>query len=319
MINSIDYKARIFQRAMAELGVKGDAELFIKRVKELDKGLASEDEFLFLLNWTGRCSLFNKLEQSIVPLESKEKYTIPDILSVFEVEGRKQPYLIEIKASKKNSLSWTEKYYQGLINYSALIGIPILIAWKWTQFETWLLFDIKHFSKGPSNYKIGYEKAYQESMMSKLVGDYFVVPYDEFGLYFKFRKVSKAKEEARTETWNMIIEDIYFVGKNGQRVNGLDPSMVALLLSFETDQETTVNDKYVLTKYYPSPNKSTFAQSIPIRLARAMSVNETNWIERIKTNSYPVSYSKLYKALDEGINKGLIRNILHIKPLSEGK
>ncbi len=154
MTPDFDDKARTIQKVKAQLGWEGDIESFIKRVHDLDKGLVNEDEFLYLLGWAGKCKLFHKLDQSIIPPDSKENYTIPDLLTAFDREGKVTPYLIEVKTSKKDSLSWSEKYYQGLKNYSSLTGIPILVAWKWSQFGIWMLFDINHFKKGPSNFKI---------------------------------------------------------------------------------------------------------------------------------------------------------------------
>ena len=316
---NFDDQARIIQKVKAELGWTDDIGSFSKRVNELHKGLIHEDEFLYLLNWTGRCTFFHKLDQSITPPNSKETYNIPDIFAVFNVGGKSTKYLIEIKTSAKNSLSWTESYYQGLKRYSQLVGIPVLVAWKWSWLDIWTVFDINHFKKGPSNYKIGLEKAHQENLMSQIVGDYFIKPFDEFSLFLKFRKIKKIKDVQNEATWEAITDEIYFLGEDGKKIKGLDPSIFSLILSFETEVETVENETHIINRYYPHPNKAAYAQSVLIRLANALSDGEVNWIQKIRENKYPVTYNKLYKAVEVGLDSRLIRNILFQEPLTKSE
>ncbi|MCL4481263.1 MAG: hypothetical protein M1445_01340, partial [Bacteroidetes bacterium] len=124
--NSIDDQARTIQSVLNELGWDSDPHTLVERVKQLNNGLVQEEEFIYILNWLGKCSLIHKLDQMLIVPSAKRNFTIPDLFVVFNDNGVEKSYLIEIKTSKDDKLSWTNTYYQGLINYSRVTGIPIL-------------------------------------------------------------------------------------------------------------------------------------------------------------------------------------------------
>ncbi len=316
-MDELSEKARLIQKAANQLGWTSDIQSLTERVKQIDKGLIHEDEFLYILDWSKRCNFFHKLDQSIVPSGSKKKYTIPDVLVEFKNNGKKKPFLIEIKTSKAKKLSWTETYYNGLIRYSNLLGIPILIAWKWSSFDIWTLFEIKHFKKGPSNYKIDFEKAHKENLMSSLAGDYVIIPHEEFSITFKFEKSQMVAEKGTEKIWDTLCKEIYFTGKEFKKIEEVDDGIFALLMSLDCEQETKEDENFITTRFFPYPNNTTFAQSIPIRLAKTISSNPVNWLEKIRNNKYPISYAKLWKSLEKGIPKELIQTILLLTPHSE--
>ncbi|GAA4457731.1 hypothetical protein GCM10023189_28920 [Nibrella saemangeumensis] len=276
-----------------------------------------EDEFTYLLYWSEKCSLAHKLDQFHIPPTAKRKYTIPDLFVLINDNGKEKPFFIEVKTTKKNKLSWTETYYQGLINYSELTGVPILVAWKWRSFDIWTLFELKHFKKAVSNYKIEIEKAHFENLMSKLLGDYVIIPYDEIGLHFSFKKVDVAERNEYETTWNSISEEIYITGKDGKEIKEIDSELFLFLFSFSMNDITVETDTHIVKSYVPSPDKSAFAQSVPLRLVRAFSNEEVNWLEKIKKQEYPIKYSSLLKSITQGIDKEVIRYLLHLKPKSE--
>lgn len=315
---NLDDKARKIREAISQLGWDIEISSLIERVKQIDAGLAQEDEFFYILNWSKKCSLIHRLDQFQAPTQApKKEYTIPDFHVVFDVQGIKKPYYIEVKTSKDNHLNWTENYYQGLMNYSEINKIPILIAWKWKTFDMWTLFELKHFKKLTTNYKIDFETAHVESLMSQLVGDYVVFPYENFGLHIKFKKLDVIEQKDNETTYDAVIDSIYCSGDTGIEVKDIDKGILALLFSLILEEKVEETDSYITYSFIPSPNKSSFAQVIPIRLTQAFAKTDVNWMHLIRDKSFPISYDSLLDSLKAGIDKKIIRNIIFYVPKSK--
>jgi Holliday junction resolvase len=314
--NDLDNKARKIQEIANQLGWNSDINSLVKRVKEVDKGLIQEDEFSYILDWSDRCALAHKLEQFYIPPTAKKKYTIPDLFVLINDKGKENPFFIEVKTSKDDKLSWTETYYQGLVNYSKLTGVPILIAWKWKGFNIWTLFEVRHFKKSVSNFKIDFAKAMKENLMTKLLGDYFIMPYDEIGIHFKFKKNDIVEQKENETLWNTVCESIYITGKDKKEIKDIDRGLFALLFSYPMDETTTETETHILYSFTPF-SKNTVAQSVLINLVKAFSEEEINWLDKIKKQEYPIKYKTLLDSLTKGIDKEIIEYILHLKPLSE--
>jgi len=322
MRNDLDDKARAIQEIANQLGWNNDITTLIDRVNQLDQGLIQEDEFIYIINWHGKCKLIHKLDQLQLPNDSKSHYTIPDILVEVETSEGLKKFIIEIKTSKKNKLSWTEDYFQGLINYSNLVQIPILIAWKWSLFQLWSLFEIKHFEKPNLNYKIIFEKAYQENLMSKYFGEFIIIPFEEFGLNISMKKIKKISEKINDVGnleigWETNIDEIYLSGKDNCKVKEIDKGILAILLSMSTEEKIIENETHIVKRYIPYPNKMQFSQNIPIILTKAFSNEAINWLHKSKDNIYPVVYDEFLLSLEKGVEDGLIQYVLFPKPLSE--
>lgn len=319
----MENKARIIQNVVNELGWKDDLPQLIARVNQLDKGLIQEDEFIFIIKWLGRCKFIHKLEQLHIPVESKKKYTIPDILVEIETAEGLKTFLIEIKTSKKDKLSWTEQYYHGLQSYSNLVNIPILIAWKWDTFGIWTLFELKHFSKPEINYKINFETAAKESLLSKLFGDFIVTVSEDFGFHIEFKKVEKISDTNNKEGnleigWQSIVDNIYYSGRDNSKVSVFTKSIFALLTSFKTEEVITETDSHIINTFKPAFEKMKFAQTIPTTLLRAFSKEDSmNWLQCSIENNDPIPYQELLAGLSENFENGLIQFILFTIPASE--
>ena len=310
-----DSKARKIQEVANNLGWDSDISKLVERVKQIDKGLVQEDEFIYILNWSNRCSLVHKLDQFFIPPQAKKKYTIPDLLVIFDHNGKKTPFFIEIKTSKDNKLSWTENYYCGLENYARETGIPILIAWKWSNLDIWTLFELKHFKKDITNFKIGFEKAHFENLMSLLVGDYTIIPYN-IGFHFKFKKQKLIKEEQDQSLWEAIFESIYITGESEEEIETVNSELFLFLFSLALEEEVSVEkDEYIIQSYRVRTDEFICAQSIPVRLAKLLSVDDNvNWLSKLKGQQFYIDYDKLYVSLSQCIEKHVIRNIFHTIP-----
>ncbi|HDY8132469.1 TPA: hypothetical protein RQL08_004284 [Vibrio vulnificus] len=132
---------RLIHESLEELGWSADASELANRVLRLNVGLPLEDEFSVLCGWLGKCTLIHKLDQQQYPSQSKSDYQVPDLMAVFDVNGRSTSVLIEVKSSHKNVLSFTPDYIQKLKNYSSLMSLPVLVAWK-NKFGIWFLLKL---------------------------------------------------------------------------------------------------------------------------------------------------------------------------------
>lgn len=315
--NSINDQARTIQAVLNELGWDSDQHTLVERVKQLNNGLVQEEEFIYILNWLGKCSLIHKLDQMLIVPSAKRNFTIPDLFVVFNDNGVEKSYLIEIKTCKDNKLSWTNTYYQGLINYSRVTGIPILIAWKWRSFDIWTLFELKHFEKSVTNYKIDFSTAICQNLMSKLAGDYCIVPYAEIGVHFKFRKDKLIDKKGNKISWQAIVESIYYTGKDGIEIKDIDSDLFSFFFSLPMNESSVETDTHIISSFTLSSTEFIYAQSIPVWFAQASSGGDVNWLTKIKNQEYHITYDKLIATLNWGIEKEMIRNILYILPNSE--
>ena len=140
--------ARLLFEAMQQLGSAAKPDDVAARVKRLEVGLPAEDELSAVFSWLGRCRLVHKLDQLQTPSSSKNVWRVPDLLAVFEYDGRTIPVLIEVKTSKKPQLSWRPEFRDALRRYAELLGLPLLIAWRYQSI--WTLFEASHLRIAPA-------------------------------------------------------------------------------------------------------------------------------------------------------------------------
>lgn len=225
---AMDFQARLLLEAAEQLGWRDDALAIAERARRLKRGLPAEDEFSVILSWLGRCRLVHKLDQMQHPLESKEKYRIPDLLAIFEYDSVDLPVLIEVKTSVKPKLSWTADYLAGLQAYARLINLPLLVAWKWR--DLWALFDTAHFKLAVSNYNIKFLEALKNTLMSLLAGDFNFTLRPGVGIHLFMKKLKQESEDS----WLMEIERAYFTDADGgERINA--PGLMALFMCVRDD------------------------------------------------------------------------------------
>jgi hypothetical protein len=137
--SSVDDMARLIQEVLVELGSAADPIEVARRVRGLDGGLPAEDEFAVVCSWLGHCRIAHKLDQQQTPVSSRDSYQVPDLLVALNAAG---PFLIEIKVKQDQTLSFRSDYLRRLMAYAELLGLPLLIAWKFHSM--WSLFDARH-------------------------------------------------------------------------------------------------------------------------------------------------------------------------------
>ena len=312
----------LIHEAMQQLDEGADVEQLINKIKQLELGLPKEDEFSVILCWLNRCRLIHKLGQEHAPPEASKHYRVPDLLAIFDYDHKQLPVLIEVKTTKKPTLSWRPDYYESLKRYSDELGLPLLLAWKWPPvFGLWVLVDLNVFRKAVVNYNLSFFDAMKNNLMGVLAGDFFVHLYNGTGIHIRTKKEKLVKREQKErdieELWLLKIDDVYLTGKHGIRVE--DPSNGAWSWVFASQLETRTefSDSHILHSFvvdeeFPSEFAS---RALPILFSFfAAEEKEINWRQKLAKYQFPVTAEELRAAATDGLEKGFIRYVMHQQP-----
>ena len=204
-----DDTARLIQTVLADLGASADPAEVVQRVRSLDRGLPAEDEFCVICAWLGRCQLLHKLDQQQVPVSSLDTYQVPELLVAFKAAG---PLLVEVKAKQDQTLSFRPDYFGRLTAYANLLGLPLLIAWKFHSI--WSLFDARHLRIARTNFNVTHGEAMRQNLLGVLAGDVGCALGGEAGVHFDCAKEELLSVEGEashvTEQWRARISNVFF-------------------------------------------------------------------------------------------------------------
>ncbi len=305
-----------------QMGWSSDPALLTDRVKRLDLGLPAEDELIFILSWLGKCSLAHKLDQNQFPPKSKDRYQVPDLLASFETKVGPKLVLIEVKVTNKQKLKWKADYLEKLKGYSNLLGIPLLVAWKF--YGLWLLVDIECFQKATSNFHLSLETAMKHNLMSFLAGDFGYVFKPNVGLHFVMKKEELIDQKStggssKEQQWLVKIEKAYFRNSEGIETTNLPSGLWPLFISAEPEAaHGKVEQDYIYQSFViPENNGIKFAHTaLPILLNFSNNEEEKiHWRKQLVEHHYPVEYTVFCDAAKAGIEKKFIQYIFHVQPL----
>jgi hypothetical protein len=221
------------------------------RLEQLRRGLEPEDEFSLILTWLGRCRLVHKLAQEQLPLNSTGVFRVPDLLALFEHEGRLVPVLIEVKATNRISRSKLNPVLSlkpGLAEYAKRLRLPLLVAWRCVGH--WLLFDTRHARHAETNLKIDFERASRQNILGLLGGDVFyrLAP----GTAIRMRIVKKSRPDADGGFIGQI-QDTHFENAAGMRIPSI-PHLSSLFMFWDNDvEQVDEGDAIVQSFVVPEP------------------------------------------------------------------
>jgi Holliday junction resolvase len=185
------------------------------------------------------------LSQQQYPPSSIAKYRVPDLFAIFESPVGSIPVLIEVKSTAKIGMSWRPDYYEGLVRYGEMLGLPVLLAWKQTRLRLWSLVDISMFAKARKNYNLTFSAAMGNSVLSLLAGDFMIEFTPGFGLHLHFRKMSPKG----VNPVHCVVEDAYFLGPAGQRFTTLKGGLWPFFMTLDIDSELEVTETHLHQSY----------------------------------------------------------------------
>lgn len=310
---------RLIQDVLAELGYDADAAAVAEQVRRLDVGLPAEDEFSVICAWLGKCQLLHKLDQHQLPIASKQLFQVPDLLAKFSTQTTKSPVLIEVKSKSKNEpLSFTPEYMTRLQNYADMVGMPLLVAWKFIG--VWTLFEARHMKKAKKNFNIAISTAMQENILGKLAGDVAYQIGAGAGLHLRFRKDkllgTERRDDGFTEHWETALDAVEFTNREGARCTGLDAEVQSLLMAWDLNETEENSDSHVHFHYVAGESGIQFAHTALVRLLNWESPQSArpHWRNLMRKEQVTASVANFSAALEAAYRQKVVSLILRTHP-----
>lgn len=315
--NSIDDTARLIREVLAELGSTADASEVVQRVRSLERGLPAEDEFTVICTWLGHCRIAHKLDQLQVPLSSRTSYQVPDLLVAFNAAAK--PVLIEVKVKQDQTLSFKPNYLERLTAYAELVGLPLLIAWKFHSL--WTLFDVRQLRLAQTNYNITQSEAMKQNLLGVLAGDVAYCLAPGAGLHFDCIKEQLISTEDtgdhRTENWQFRIAETYFTDGEGQRRNDLHAETQQLFAGWDLQRREEFSESSVRISFVSGEDQVQFGHVALVRLLAWERSGDApqNWRRTLKEPTVVRSITDFRHALDRAPGEGVVQLVLNLQPV----
>lgn len=309
---------RLIQDVLAELGYDADAAAVAEQVRRLDIGLPAEDEFSVVCAWLGKCQLLHKLDQHQVPIASKQQFQVPDLLAKFSTQTSKFPLLIEVKSKKDKLLSFKPEYMECLQNYADLVGMPLLIAWKFHSL--WMLFEARHMKKAKKNFNITLNTAMRENILGMLAGDVAYKIGAGAGVHLRFRKDkllgTEKTDDGYTEQWAMTIDDVGFTDREGARCTDLDGEVKSLFTAWDLEEKEEHTDSHVHLHYVAGNEGMQFAHTALVHLLNWESSNDgrPHWRGLMRKEQVTANVANFSAALEAAFRQKVVSHIFHVQP-----
>lgn len=318
MDNTPDDLARLMHEVLETVGWDANASEVAKQVERLDKGLPVEDEFAVVCAWLGECDLIHKLDQHQIPRSSSDFYQVPDLLARFKTQTIERPVLIEVKSKAANTLSLQPDYLRRLQNYSELMGMPLLFAWKFHSL--WMLFEAKHLTKATKNFNISWAVALRENLLGVLAGDFAYRIGGGSGVHLRCDKEELLSVEERdgcqVHTWNMRIGEVAFTDRNGNTIAAPSVATQTLLDIWDLEEQRTEHPKFVRVSFTAPQDGMQFAHSSLVRLLNVRSRGEKLSWRRVSRQDKITTIESFRAAVLKAMDERVVQIILDIQPHS---
>ena len=306
---------RLIQEILSEVGWDEDPKSIARRIRQLDQGLPAEDEFIAICAWRGKTRLIHKLDQHQSPSPSRTTFQVPDLLGHFETAG---PVLIEVKSKRSPKLSFTPAYLDRLSAYADLLGLPLLIAWKFHR--VWTLFEARHLRKARTNLNIRFGEAMRENLLGVLVGDisYKIAP--GAGVILDCRKVAlletTTEGDTTTEQWQMRIDGVRYTSKGGKPRDDLDDDVTTLFTTWDLEERQDFTPTHIHIAFQAGDEGMMFAHMALVHLLSwRQRVGEViNWRHVIRRDQVVSNMTNFEAALDRALEQEVVTLVLHQVP-----
>jgi Holliday junction resolvase len=293
-------------------------QALVEKVKRLDIGLPVEDEFIAVCSWLGKCSLIHKLDQQQLPEKSKGTYQVPDALALFSTQSTQTPVLIEIKSKARQTLSFSGEYVAKLERYSALVGMPVLVAWKFNGL--WVLFELQQMKKAKSNFNISYSEALQNSLMCALAGDFAYKVGAGAGIRLRFKKEqlvsAEATSDGSSEQWMTRVDRAEFTDRLNNVRTDLSEDVRSVLMTWNLEERQYDTESHVQLDYVAGEEGIDFAHRSLVRILQWDLQDDARpqWRQALRTSRINDSIKRFRHAVDEALHENVVSLILDLKP-----
>jgi Holliday junction resolvase len=236
-----------------------DTESIAKRIQRIRQGWLPESEFFAFASWLGCCAAIHRIDQTpmLVP-ERDENLRAPDFLIFVRYKGQVIPLLVEVKTSEEPKLEWSEKYLFSLKRFAEILGLPLLLAWKWNNI--WILLDHSHFQKKVTAYHLDFETAIQENLLGVLFDHWLIRLQDNVS----FVMDAELLDYEHKSEYKIVPQGQYTLKMKGAglrageehfAINEVSPEIFFLMMSAGDDDELKlVSETAVELIYRPREN-----------------------------------------------------------------
>lgn len=311
---------RLIYEVLEIVGWEAGPHELAERVQRLNKGLPIEDEFIVLCTWLNRCNLIHKLDQQQMPLSSKEKVQVPDLLAQFTTNGKAITVLIEVKHHNDNVLSFRPDYYSKLLQYGQLLGLPVLIAWK-NKLDIWTLFDIAEMSKAKKNYNINIKHALCENLLGILAGDFSYKVYPDCALSITFTKEDfieqrHNEEKEKEELWKTTITDVSVYNGKSEKLEKVPVDIQSIFHTINLKEYQIHKGKDITLCFTPENDSMYFAQHAIVKLLNFTIPDDESlhWRQYIGNNDIYSKVENFYNAAKDAMEQQIVSHIFNIVP-----
>lgn len=294
-----------------------DPEKIRNKLHQLNRGLPVESEFAALTLWSGRCKYIHKLDRDTLPNDCK--YKIPDFLCFIEIDGRTVPFLVEVKTSRNQFRSFGKKYCLALQAFADKLGLPVLIAYKFTSLDPpwWVLFELKKMITPNGTGKVNILEVMRHDLLSRLLGNFSFQILQGAALAIR---ISKEKVE-RNDSGSIVsmvgkIEDVYWETPEGKRCEWVSLLDVLFMLT-QDDVKVEEYQSHVIQKFYKVGNDAAFAYwALPLAFSRSkyFTNDPIPWERMIREHGFSFSLADVEQAVRRAQQGGLAGPIVHIMP-----
>ncbi len=286
-------------------------------MRQLLSGLPAESEFAALALWSGRCRFIHKLDRDILPKDCS--YTIPDFLCLFDIDGRIIPVLVEVKTSRNQIRRFGKKYCSSLQSFADYLGLPVLIAFKYTSFSHpwWILFELQKMRTIRGTGKANFLEVIRQDLSSKILGNFSFQIREGAALVIRISK----EEVQRGDSGSIVsmkgrMEEIYWETPDSERVEWVSLLDVLFMLT-QDDVKVEEYPSHVIQKFYKVGPDAAFAHWVlPLACSvRKYFEDETiPWDRVIHDQGFLFSLADVEKTVRRAQQCGLAGPIIHMQP-----
>jgi uncharacterized protein DUF4365 len=286
-----------------ELGEKS-AEAILAFVKKRRARRSADDELSAICLWLGRCKLVHKLDQSLSPMNG---FQVPDLLAIFEVNGRAVPVLIEVAEYSEGGVpAWEPDHIDSLQRYAALLGLPLLIGLKYGSI--WSLFESRHLRREGNKLTIVPTDAIMESLLCLLAGDFSFSFRPGVGMHIVIRRLSEPDIDGR---FNGVVEEAYLLNPEGEKHSGAE-GLLTLFACIEQESHIEETETHAVQSFViPDSGQAEFAHRVLLTMFGGMH-SPIDWSKVMFR--IPLLSISPRQAVHEGLKSGFIRHHIIMSP-----
>jgi Holliday junction resolvase len=309
--------AEIFSQFINQSRIaKRDPRKLIEKLYQQNLGLPAENEFAALALWSGKCRYLHRLDKNKLPRDCS--YKIPDFLCIFDIKGKNIPVLIEVKSSKNSVRKFTKKYCSALTEFAELMGLPILIAFKYRFANPfWVLFELKNMLNADGVGKADLLEVIKNDLSSIILGtfNFKIKKGVALGLRITKEEILERNESNEIVSFKGKVEDVFWETPEGKRIDWI-PLLDKLFMLTQDDVKVEEHESHIVQKFYKVGDDAALSYWALV-LAFGMDYfreEAVPWDKLINSQEFHFSINDLEQTVRKAHQFGLADPVIHIQP-----